>query len=398
MRRQAAPRAGGVRQRRTERILMTADPIGGVWTYALELIAALGTHGVAVTLATMGRPLDRRQRAAAARLRNVELRESAYKLEWMQQAWDDVDRAGEWLLGLAQECRPDVVHLNGYVHATLPWPAPVLVAAHSCVYSWFTAVRGSAPPAQWETYRRRVGAGLRGADVVVAPSAAMLRSLRRHYGRLDDSRLQVIHNGRTVPSFSPSAYKRDIIVSAGRIWDEAKNVQLLDRIAPSLPWPVWIAGEDTHPEPNGPTISCGAVRSLGQLSQRELGTVFALAPIFVSAALYEPFGLAALEAGLCGCALVLPSIESSREIWGDSALYASPLNHTEYASTLRRLIRSPRMREEYGRRARERALQLTGGAMGEAYTRLYTRTVARSRPHCSPERTRVSETEESLTA
>ena len=38
----------------TRRILMTADTIGGVWTYALEFARALGPHGIEVTLATMG--------------------------------------------------------------------------------------------------------------------------------------------------------------------------------------------------------------------------------------------------------------------------------------------------------------------------------------------------------
>ena len=37
------------------RILMTADTIGGVWSYALELAQGLARHGVEVALATMGR-------------------------------------------------------------------------------------------------------------------------------------------------------------------------------------------------------------------------------------------------------------------------------------------------------------------------------------------------------
>ena len=41
--------------RRLRRILMTADTIGGVWSYALELAQGLVRHGVEVALATMGR-------------------------------------------------------------------------------------------------------------------------------------------------------------------------------------------------------------------------------------------------------------------------------------------------------------------------------------------------------
>ncbi|HYO60185.1 MAG TPA: glycosyltransferase family 1 protein, partial [Archangium sp.] len=37
---------------------MTADTVGGVWTYALELCRALAGDGVQVELATLGAPLS----------------------------------------------------------------------------------------------------------------------------------------------------------------------------------------------------------------------------------------------------------------------------------------------------------------------------------------------------
>jgi hypothetical protein len=36
------------------KVLMTADAVGGVWTYALELSGALARHDIEVVLATMG--------------------------------------------------------------------------------------------------------------------------------------------------------------------------------------------------------------------------------------------------------------------------------------------------------------------------------------------------------
>ena len=44
---------------------MTADCVGGVWTYALDLADALAPHGVEVQLATMGRLPDAEQRRQA---------------------------------------------------------------------------------------------------------------------------------------------------------------------------------------------------------------------------------------------------------------------------------------------------------------------------------------------
>ena len=64
--------------REPQRILMTADTVGGVWTYALELIRALPQ--VEFALATMGAPITAAQRAAAAELPNVTLLPSSYAL------------------------------------------------------------------------------------------------------------------------------------------------------------------------------------------------------------------------------------------------------------------------------------------------------------------------------
>jgi hypothetical protein len=46
-----------------QRILMTADTIGGVWTYALELAQALQSYDIELVLATMGAPLQEQQRS-----------------------------------------------------------------------------------------------------------------------------------------------------------------------------------------------------------------------------------------------------------------------------------------------------------------------------------------------
>src|ERR1700709_1777495 len=113
------------------KLLMTADTIGGVSTYALELCHGLSEHGVEVALATMGGALRDDQLEQVGALQNVQLYESNFKLEWMPSPWEDVRKAGDWLLEIQHECMPDVVHLNGYAHGTLPWQAPVVMVGHS---------------------------------------------------------------------------------------------------------------------------------------------------------------------------------------------------------------------------------------------------------------------------
>src|SRR3954447_23381333 len=135
------------------KILMTTDCVGGVWTYAMELCAALEPHRVEVVLATMGPLPHEDQMAQVRRLPHVSLHVSEFKLEWMENPWTDVHAAGEWLIELEQQHKPHVIHLNGYAHGSLPWRAPVAMVGHSCVLSWWQAVNHTVAPSDWNRYR-----------------------------------------------------------------------------------------------------------------------------------------------------------------------------------------------------------------------------------------------------
>lgn len=303
-----------------KKVLMTADPIGGVWSYVLELARALAAYGVRIDLATMGQPLSPEQRREAQDEANVTLYESSFKLEWMEDPWGDVAQSGEWLLSLEAKLSPDLVHLNGYVHASLPWKSPCLVVAHSCVLSWWQAVRGEELPAGLERYHRRVLEGLQAADLVVAPTKAMLDLIEKHYLPLPNGR--VIHNARGRTRFRPGK-KEEFILSVGRLWDDAKNISALARTAYELPWPVYVAGEQTHPGSGG-SVNTDGLNRLGVLTPEGLAPWYAAAAVYALPARYEPFGLTVLEAALSGCALVLGDIPTLRELWDDAAVFVDP--------------------------------------------------------------------------
>src|SRR5690606_30511014 len=93
----------------------------------------------------------------------------------------DLKNASGWLLNLEERYAPDVIHLNGYVHGSCPWVAPVLVVGHSCVLSWWSAVKKENVPAGWGRYATAVADGLLAADRVVVPSRTMGAALQRHY-------------------------------------------------------------------------------------------------------------------------------------------------------------------------------------------------------------------------
>ncbi len=393
-------------------ILMTADTIGGVWTYCIELARALAAHDIRVVVATMGAPLSNSQQQEAAQAK-IQVEASDWKLEWMPEPWRDVDAAGEWLLELEKQIAPDVVHLNGYAHGVLSWRAPLLVAGHSCVLSWWRAVQNEDAPPEWNRYREKVRAGLHAADMVVAPTQAMLDALREHYGALP--RTRVIFNGRDEMQFGAdedaariskaddsqalaphmsthrevevvSSEKEALILSAGRVWDEAKNIAALKRIAPRLSWPIFVAGDEACPNAESMAndyratasafdLGQNGFHSLGKLQSSHLARWMKRAAIYALPARYEPFGLSALEAALCGCALVLGDISSLREVWSEAAVFVSPHDDDALVGALQNLMEDKNKRCELAQAANKRAQFFTTKSMADAYAASYRELV-----------------------
>jgi glycogen(starch) synthase len=358
-------------------VLMTIDTVGGVWHQGLQLAAGLVQRGMRVSLATMGALLSPAQRAQAARVRGVQIHESRWRLEWMDDARDDVSRAGDWLLGLEARLRPDVVHLNQFAFGACPFVAPKLVVAHSCVLSWWRAVHSERAPSSWDDYRKTVRLGLAGATLVGAPTQAMLDALAVEHGHVHGG--VVLPNGRSPADFRPGD-KQPVVLAAGRLWDPAKNLAALEAVAPRLPWPVRVAGARVEPgrmtSSNAAAAPASFVQWLGELAQAELAAQFAEASIYALPARYEPFGLSALEAALSGCALVLGDVPSLREVWGDAAAYVPPGNTGALREALIQLIDDPQQRAQMAHRARMRARCFTPSRMVEAYLGAYARLCA----------------------
>jgi len=324
------------------KLLLTTDAVGGVWNFSLALARALPFE---VHLATMGRKLTAAQRVEAA---DFPLNESEFPLEWMPEPWAGVDAAGKWLLRLERKIEPDLIHHGTLVQAHLPFRAPSLVTIHSCVLSWWQAVKGERVPAQWGEYKKRVRRSLNAAAAIVAPTHWMLAAALNLYGQ----------SGRVIPNFAegPSVpvQKEPFVFAAGRVWDEGKNLSGLLEVAPKLSWPVHVAGE-------------GSV--LGHLPPAEVAQYYARASIYAWPAKYEPFGLSVLEAARHGCALVLGDIPSLRENWEGAAHFVRSKEELQTAIEL--LIADPVLRNELSARACARAARFRPHFAVESYSAAY---------------------------
>jgi glycosyltransferase involved in cell wall biosynthesis len=349
------------------RILMTTDAVGGVWSYSVELSRALAVHGCEVVLACLGGPLRAEARAEAAALRNVVLHEADYRLEWMQDPWDDVERAADWIGSLVEESGAELLHLNCYGPALHRFDVPVLVVAHSCVHTWWRATRGGDPDGSWRRYRECVIRALAAADCVVAPTNAHLHATAECYDEVNlNGRATVIANGIDASRWPADRLPGRFVLGVGRAWDEAKNLGQLATLAPTLDCPTLLAGDLGAAPPGSPNL----VR-LGCLPRDDLARYFQRAAAFVHPARYEPFGLAVLEAAVCGCPLVLGDIATLRELWQDAALFVSPDDAADLGRALERLLRRPGERLRLGRAARARSRQYSAARMAAAYANQY---------------------------
>ena len=356
-------------------LLMTTDAVGGVWVYASTLATGLIRRDWRVTLAVLGPPPSVAQREELPTHPDLRLLHVDAPLEWQDPDGRHLARTCHALEILTAEQSPDLVHINGFREALADFRRPCLVAAHSCVCSWWRAVHGCAPTApEWARYAENVSAGLAASDIWIAPTRAF-RDTIEWLHRPPQPGL-VVHNGLDHAS-ADATVKAAIILSAGRLWDPAKNVAAIMDCAAELPWPIRIAGpvaSGTH-APSGCTL-------LGPLPRAALLAEMRAAAIFVSPALYEPFGLTTLEAAAAGCALVLADIPSFRELWSEAAVFVDPCDAAALSTALRRLCGDEADLRRLQQAARRRAQRYTAEAMVARHERIY-RMLLRQHPGAS---------------
>lgn len=365
------------------RVLITTDTVGGVWTFTQELAGQLLSRGWSIHLVSFGRaPSAAQQRWFEDTARQWTGRFSwaalEIPLEWMEnndRAWPEGAPA---LVRMAQEFGAQLLHSNQLCFGALPVSIPRIITAHSDVLSWARACRQA--PLEDSPWLRRyldlVRRGLSQAHAVVTPTHWMANSL------LDDFPLRkrplVIPNGRTVPE--PNGGPRKLqAITAGRLWDEAKNVAMLADVR--SPLPLLVAG-NVHDSQTDKNTALPSVTFLGSLASEELLRVFRESAMYLCTSRYEPFGLAPLEAALSGCAVLANDIPSLREVWHDGALYFRDAD--SLTALLNRLCQSPDELSAAQQRSLERARRFTGIRMAADYEHFFQHWIANAEARLCP--------------
>ncbi|MGH2344321.1 MAG: glycosyltransferase family 4 protein, partial [Chloroflexota bacterium] len=343
------------------RLILTTDAVGGVWHYATTLADGLAErYNAHVMLAVCGRApsvaqLGDIQLGDRPRGGTVQLEQLAIPLEWEGTANLSYDEALQQVLDLALRWKAHLVHANEHYLGEIGASGmPVVVVSHSDLCSWRARVLNEEMPVVDQAYMHRLKSGLAAAAAVIAPSMMVAEALGRWYAYSGVVRL--IANGVS-PHTGSTALSRPLdAIMVGRLWDKAKNLACFAGMAEGLSGRMCVAiGETVGPQGLVSEGTSRYVQFVGALPHAEVRTYMARSQVFVSPAFYDPFGLAAVEAALAGCALVLSDIASYRAIWADCALYFDPRNSHALRRQVEAILADQAMRLEMAERATQRA-------------------------------------------
>lgn len=358
------------------RILLTTDAVGGVWTYTLDLARGLSAAGADIVLGLMGPSASETMRTTAAATPRLRLLDTGLPLDWLADTPDSVLAAGRDVARLAEAERCDLVQLHSPAFAAgAALNVPVVATHHSCHATWWAAVKPGLPlPDDMRWRAALVADGLRNADAVVAPSTAHAHAVARAYAL--SSPPLAIRNGRSLGIEEPAdvCARAPFAFTSGRLWDEGKNAEALDRAAARLDVPIVAAGAAQSPE--GQSVSFASLQLQGAISEDAIRLWLSRAPVYASAALYEPFGLGVLEAAQAGCALVLSDIPSFRELWSGACLFVPPHDDEAIAARIGSLLGEPALLRRLSGRALRRSRHYSLEAMVSGTVRLHANLLA----------------------
>lgn len=210
------------------------------------------------------------------------------------------------------------------------------------------------------------------ADLRTAPSQALADALAAN--RLPA--FEVVHNGIDADEWSPvdadlveglrrrlDLVDKQVILIAGRLSSHKGTAQLLaamDRLADALPnmrLLALTAGDIQRGIPAAYQHLRPLIRTGGWLAGDELRAAYHLADVVaVPSAYLDPFPTVNLEAMAAGKPVIATCFGGSPELVadGETGIIINPLDTEHFANALQRVLGSPALRQEMGRKGQER--------------------------------------------
>jgi glycogen(starch) synthase len=260
-------------QAATRHVLMTTDAVGGVWTYALDLAEGFAEHGVRVTLAVLGPAPDACAARSGRSRPGTDLVETDLDLDWTAPTPGDLASAAEGLRmpGARQRRR------SRPPQQPRPGGGP-----------------GLRPPGRQRrpllpgdlVGRRPPDRNARGLPLAHPAPLAGPAGVRRGYRAQRGLRRRHRADLRNPPPLrrpqrserAPATFirpKQRAACTAGRLWDDGKNIAVLDAAAARIDAPLLAAGPLRGP--NGEERAAAHAQALGSMSAQAVRRTFAQA-------------------------------------------------------------------------------------------------------------------------
>ena len=299
------------------------------------------------------------------------------------------------LPALARRLRPHVWHAPYYIMPYRRLPCPTIVTFYDTTP---LALPQFWPARQRLIFRLTHRLALRAARHAIAISDSTRRDLIRYF-RADPRRITVTplaaeERFQPQPDSEIRRVRRQyglpehFILYVG-INKPPKNLgRLIDAYArlvaksPTLYYDCMIAGawDDRYPEARQRALNLGLndrVRFLGPIPDADLPALYAGADLFVTASLYEGFGLPALEAMGCGTPVACSDTSSLPEVVGDAGVLFDPLDVEAIAAAIQHVMSDPELRAALRQRGLERAAQFSWDRVARQTIEVYRSVDAR---------------------
>ena len=118
------------------------------------------------------------------------------------------------------------------------------------------------------------------------------------------------------------------------------------------------------------------VRFIGPVAGDDLPALYSGADLFITASLYEGFGLPALEAMACGTPIACSNVASLPEVVGDAGVMFDPLNVDAIAQTIGDILTDRALRDQLCQASLARAAQFTWARLAAQTIDVYRAVMA----------------------
>lgn len=366
----------------------TLPVFGGISAYTRTTAQGLVARGheVHVLVGRVGEQTDFADGAVHVHVRAIRwLPVVAKWLPGLGESW------GIWraLQQLHRQFRFDIVEFPNWegigLVSTLLKPIPSVVRLHTSTADGIR-VTGRAPTVaeRFTIWAERTSA--RCADTTVTHSCSHRENMRT---ACELNNIRVIPHGIPIPPLMRlPATQRQAILTVGPL-NPRKGAAILLASIPIVLSQVpdaefWIVGTDqnrqleTEFRKGHPHIAEKQVQFLGSLSHQQLAERYSTCALYVSAAVYESFGLTFVEAMAHGKSVVACNISAMPEIirHGQTGLLVPPHDPQAFADAIVRLLKSPELRQRLGTEGRRVAQeQFSADCMAKNIEQLFLDTV-----------------------